>query len=74
MKRMRNLMAAAIVATALAGCNVSNRELMRMATADTAAFCDLARPIYWARKDTLDTIKQIKAHNSVGKICGWRGK
>lgn len=61
-------------ALAIAGCNVSERELRRMATADTAAFCDIARPIYWSRKDTLETVKQVKAHNAVGKICGWAGK
>ena len=58
----------------LAGCNMTESELRRKATADTAAFCDLARPIYWSRKDTLSTIQQVKTHNAVGKICGWQGK
>lgn len=61
-------------ALALAGCNVSESELRRKATADTGAFCDLARPIYYSRKDTLATIQQVKLHNAVGKICGWSGK
>lgn len=59
---------------ALAGCNMTASELRRKATADTAAFCDTARPIYWSRKDTLSTIQQVKTHNAVGKICGWQGK
>lgn len=67
-----------VLALALGGCNsfgnVSKTDLLRQATADTAAFCDMARPIYWSRKDTLATIQQVKLHNAVGKICGWRGK
>lgn len=74
MTRMRKAIATAAVAAALGGCNVSEKEIMRMATADTAAFCDISRPIYWSRKDTLETVKQVKAHNAVGKICGWSGK
>ncbi len=74
MTRMRKAIAAAAVAIALGGCNVSEKEIIRMATADTAAFCDIAHPLYWSRKDTLETIKQIKLHNSVGRICGWSGK
>jgi len=63
-----------VCALALAGCNMTESELRRKATADTAAFCDIARPIYWSRKDTLSTIQQVKTHNAVGKICGWQGK
>lgn len=74
MKRTHKALAVAGIAAALGGCNLSEKEIMRMATADTAAFCDISRPIYWAKKDTLETIKQIKAHNAVGKICGWAGK
>ena len=70
MKRITILCAA----LALTGCNVSESEIKRMATANTAAFCDLARPIYWAKKDTLATIQQVKLHNATGKICGWSGK
>ena len=63
-----------ICALGLAGCNMTESELRRKATTDTAAFCDIARPIYWSRKDTLSTIQQVKTHNAVGKICGWTGK
>jgi hypothetical protein len=62
------------IVLSLVGCNTTENELRRMATADTAAFCDLARPLYWSRKDTLSTIQQIKLHNATGKICGWSGK
>ena len=41
-------------------------------TIDTLAFCDVARPIWWSRKDTLKTIEQIKVHNAIGKACGWK--
>ena len=72
---MRRIVVVVLIGLALAGCNgVSQRELLRRATADTGAFCDLAQPIYWSRKDTLPTIQQVKLHNAVGKICGWRGK
>lgn len=74
MKPIRNSLAVVGLSAALAGCNLSEKEIMRMATADTAAFCDIARQIYWSRKDTLETVKQVKAHNAVGKICGWAGK
>lgn len=67
-------LAALVCALTLAGCNMPESTLRRMATTNTAAFCDLARPIYWSRKDTLATIQQVKTHNAVGKICGWQGK
>lgn len=76
MKRALSL--ALLGAFALGGCNtvggMSQSELLKLATANTAAFCDIARPIYWSRKDTLATIQQIKTHNAVGKMCGWKGK
>jgi len=43
-------------------------------TVNTAAFCDVARPIWWSVKDTKKTIVQVKEHNAVGKMCGWTGK
>jgi hypothetical protein len=31
------------------------------------------RPISWADADTESTIRQVKAHNAVGReVCGWR--
>jgi hypothetical protein len=41
-------------------------------TINTLAFCDVAQPIYWSRKDTLKTIEQVKIHNAIGKACGWK--
>ena len=51
-------------------------------TTDSAApttselrFCDGAKPFFWAKRDTLATIKQAKAHNAVGvDACGWGSK
>ncbi len=61
-----------LIAILIAGCQTTDiAGLKRMATANTLAFCDAAHPLYWSRKDTLETIKQIKMHNAVGKICGW---
>jgi hypothetical protein len=37
-----------------------------------AAFCDVAKPIYWSAADTDETIAQIKEHDAVGAaLCGW---
>jgi len=44
-------------AIALAGCQ----------TTSVAVYCDLAKPIYWSRGDTIPTKKQIAAHNAVWK-------
>jgi len=54
----------------LTGCQTTGSNGEKK-TIDTAAFCDLAAPIYWSRKDTLKTIEQVKLHNAVGKRCGW---
>lgn len=36
--------------------------------------CGAFRPISWASADTDPTIRQVKAHNAVGReLCGWRG-
>lgn len=38
--------------------------------ADT--FCRVAKPISWSSRDTDETIREVKAHNAVGKaLCGW---
>jgi hypothetical protein len=29
-----------------------------------ARFCQVAQPIYWSRRDTPETVRQIKAHNA----------
>jgi len=37
-----------------------------------ASFCDVAKPIYWSKADSADTIVQAKEHNAVGKaLCNW---
>ncbi|OYX13433.1 MAG: hypothetical protein B7Z15_07280 [Rhizobiales bacterium 32-66-8] len=38
----------------------------------TEVFCRAAQPIAWARADSADTIRAVKAHNAVGvALCGW---
>jgi hypothetical protein len=49
-------------------------DVRTLATTDTLAFCDAAKPIYWSAKDTPKTIEQVKIHNATGKICGWGKK
>ena len=56
--------------TLVASCNQTTLP----ALTDRAAFCDVARPIYWSRRDTPKTVEQIKEHNAVGKLCGWGKK
>jgi hypothetical protein len=41
-------------------------------TINTAAFCDVAEPFWWSKKDTVKTIVQAKKWNRIGKMCGWR--
>lgn len=44
-------------------------------SAATRGACGAFRPISWAQADTDPTIRQVKAHNAVGrKLCGWRGR
>lgn len=44
-------------------------------TTSSLTFCDGARPIFWAKRDTVGTIKQVKVHNAVGvDACGWGKK
>ena len=39
---------------------------------DQAPFCSVAEPIYWSGGDTAQTVRQVKAHNAVGKtLCLW---
>lgn len=66
-------LALASIVILMGACNTmtGSADLKRMATTNTLAFCDAARPIYWSRKDTLETITQVKTHNAVGKLCGW---
>lgn len=40
---------------------------------ETKVFCAAARPIAWSTADTDNTIREVKAHNAVGRaLCGWR--
>lgn len=59
----------AFAAMAMASCQTTASS--EKTTIDTLAFCDVARPIWWSKKDTLKTIEQIKVHNAIGKACGW---
>jgi len=41
--------------------------------APTKVACGSFRAITWSSADTPPTVKQVRAHNAVGKeICGWR--
>ncbi|MCS0501104.1 hypothetical protein [Ancylobacter mangrovi] len=44
-------------------------------SAATRGACGAFRAISWASADTDATIRQVKAHNAVGReLCGWRGE
>lgn len=50
----------------LAGCATTT------ATGATEVYCASAAPIRWSSADTDETIRQVKAHNAVGRtLCGW---
>ena len=35
--------------------------------------CEVFEPIYWNAADTRATVRQVVAHNAVGKtLCGWK--
>lgn len=58
---------------ALTGCATTTASVEP--TTSELRFCDGARPIFWAKRDTVETIKQVKAHNAVGvSACGWGQK
>lgn len=62
MKRVLMLLCATLI---LSGCAT-------MTASDETSFCKLALPIAWSTKDTDETIRQVKSHNSVGiAICKW---
>lgn len=42
----------------------------RTASVETKLFCDVAWPITWHADDTDQTIREVKAHNRVGKDMG----
>lgn len=63
----------------MAGCQTMtpSSEIDSFAAARPGAdFCQVARAIYYSRKDTTETIVQVREHNAVGVAlrCGWRGK
>jgi hypothetical protein len=68
MRIFRNGMAIFAVSAVLAGCQSIAKYKPSISE------CQMFQPIYWSKKDTLKTVQQIKAHNAVGKICGWAGK
>ncbi len=51
----------------LAGCATTT------ASGGRDVFCGAAAPILWSAADTDETLRQVKAHNAVGRVlCGWR--
>lgn len=65
------LLSSAISLLTLTGCATTTASVEP--TTSSLTFCDGAKPIYWAKRDTTETIKQVKAHNAVGKeACRWR--
>lgn len=65
-QRMRGSAWTALLLLSLTACATP------MDSGATNSFCLIAKPIYWSAKDTDETIKQAKEHNSVGvKLCGW---
>lgn len=56
-------------ASTLGGCATTDS----FATNNKTVACGSFKPIWWSRKDTKDTQRQVVAHNAAGKvICGWK--
>lgn len=52
----------------LAGCQSQSQT----ASAETD-FCLIAKPFYWSKDDTAQTIEQAKKINAIGiKLCNWK--
>lgn len=35
-------------------------------------FCSVAKPISWSKRDTPETVLEVKQHNHLGAVhCGW---
>ena len=67
------LLLSALSVTTLTGCATTTDSAAP--TTSELRFCDGAKPFFWAKRDTLATIKQAKAHNAVGvDACGWGSK
>ncbi len=71
---LRVLLLSSAIATTLTGCGLltSLRGQTPKPTHDPrTAMCKAFQPISWNKKDTDDTLRQVKAHNDVWVvICG----
>lgn len=75
-KRTRSVMLLALLlsATTVTGCRTMTAS-DAISPGAALAFCDAARPVRWSRRDTLETIAQVKEHNATGvHACGWGKK
>jgi len=44
-------------------------------TVGTDVSCEAFRPITWSKRDTQETVADVKTHNAVfGALCGWGEK
>ena len=67
----RALLFATMLSAILSGCVTTTGSVV---PTDKVA-CGAFRPIYWSRKDTTETLVQVKEHNAAGKaLCGWGAK
>lgn len=67
------LLLSATLLPTLTGCATTTASVEP--TTSSLTFCGGARPIFWAKRDTVETIKQVKSHNAVGvDACGWGKK
>jgi hypothetical protein len=68
-RRLTLLAAVLLSASTLGGCATTGSY----ATNNTTVACGSFKPIWWSRKDTVPTQKQVIEHNAAGKsVCGWK--
>ena len=57
----------------LAACQTIQGRSSGISLLGRAPFCSNAEPITYSRRDTVDTVKQIREHNAVGiALCEWK--
>lgn len=75
---MGRFLVAIVAGLLIAGCSAALRESHTPKKSETArpvfSFCELAKPMTWAVRDSLETQMQIRAYNArIRQQCGPEG-
>lgn len=64
MPKLPMLLLASVLLTPLAGCKTTGTAVTSPCVAPAEGQLPAWRPLSWSRKDTLQTIDEVKAHNA----------